>query len=358
MASAQHIAAAPRISAVLRAMLTSTPPLVVDDAFLARQSGLELRRQMQHDAEAHERATSQLTWASFAGLLANKPKPHVRTMRGKYKKLLGILSSEVIGSGATSEELYVSWCACIHMQCSCLPACLPASPLWHPFTHPHPVCPFRFSGLALAMPLLATHDLDGVRASLGRFEDSPSIQEACSLAADLTAWAREYAQAISGQADGSAGAAVRTSASICTDVPQYGVDMQFDDPSTADFADDELEWDVPVVVQPGAGGDDRGAGFGGGGGAAAAAAATSAMSTSSHPSQRTESRAGSDAGASTATAQSQSSSLVDTGVVDELWLLARCEQFLAANPASVFDAGSLSAEVLGVLQTRRQVGLG
>ena len=104
----QQIQQAPRMSAVLRAMLTSIPPVDVDEAFLAREAVISARRAAAAAVARAQVTKQQLTWQQIAGGLAERPMASVRAMRSKFKKLLRIVSSEVVGAEATSDELCVA----------------------------------------------------------------------------------------------------------------------------------------------------------------------------------------------------------------------------------------------------------
>lgn len=304
------------MSAVLRAMLTSQPPLVVDDAFIERRATLEARRAARHAAERALTESSQLTWAQLAGALADKPIPTVRAMRGKFKKLLRIVSTEVVGPEASPDELY--------------------------------------SALAEAMPLLASgtrESMAELRRTVGEYEQSPSITDACKLAAELQQWRTDNADAINQDptavaatgAIGSAAVAAQARATapvessmLCRESEEYGAELDVPAASFDDYADEELAYALPTGVA----GSVRDAPAQSGHTTAGSAASTGGRSSGGAPSDA---------------APSAVSSLEETGVVDERWLIMRCEQFLAANPHCVFDVASLAAEVVGVLKTRREV---
>ena len=214
----------------------------------------------------------------------------------------------------------------------------------------------RYASLAVAMPLLVDGSADALqrlRRQVGEYEDSASIREACGLARELQAWRDANAEAIGatprsgivGVAGGSSnnndghttrrvGSAFPGDSSLlCADRPEFGDDINIAMGSLDMYTPQELQYEPPA--------DDASSTAS----LAAPSAKSGTIASSSH-----SVRSGSDCGAPSSAA----ASVGDGRPVDERWLIARCEQFLAANPDCVFDVPSLSAEVLGVLKTRRE----
>ena len=214
----------------------------------------------------------------------------------------------------------------------------------------------RYASLAVAMPLLVDGSADALqrlRRQVGEYEDSASIREACGLARELQVWRDANAEAIGatprsgivGVAGGSSnnndghttrrvGSAFPGDSSLlCADRPEFGDDINIAMGSLDMYTPQELQYEPPA--------DDASSTAS----LAAPSAKSGTIASSSH-----SVRSGSDCGAPSSAA----ASVGDGRPVDERWLIARCEQFLAANPDCVFDVPSLSAEVLGVLKTRRE----
>ena len=356
----QQIQQAPRMSAVLRAMLTSIPPVDVDEAFLAREAVISARRAAAAAVARAQVTKQQLTWQQIAGGLAERPMASVRAMRSKFKKLLRIVSSEVVGAEATSDELCVANSRVpMQLRCSrsrCVRGCAAAGAcVWFCLVCGHAWWN-RYASLAVAMPLLVDGSADALqrlRRQVGEYEDSASIREACGLARELQAWRDANAEAIGatprsgivGVAGGSSnnndGHTTRRvgsefpgdSSLLCADRPEFGDDINIAMGSLDMYTPQELQYEPPA--------DDASSTAS----LAAPSAKSGTIASSSH-----SVRSGSDSGAPS----SAGASVGDGRPVDERWLIARCEQFLAANPDCVFDVPSLSAEVLGVLKTRRE----